>query len=76
MGIFIFGEGFHSVRGLSCGMKMTNREFRHPVAYVGRAMSFKIIFLIALFAPLLLIAADVIRQGPKREPTHGTQLPP
>jgi hypothetical protein len=39
-------------------------------------MSFKILFLIALFAPLLLIAAGTIARGPKRQPTRDTQLPP
>src|SRR5216684_7904046 len=31
-------------------------------------MSFKILFLIAVFTPFLLIAAGVIARGPKREP--------
>jgi len=39
-------------------------------------MSFKIVFLIALFAPLVLIAAGAILHGPDREPRRDTQLPP
>jgi hypothetical protein len=39
-------------------------------------MSFKILFLIALFAPLLLIAAGAIVHGPHREPRQNTELPP
>jgi len=39
-------------------------------------MSFKILFLIAVFTPFLLIAAGAIARGPKREPLQDTQLPP
>jgi hypothetical protein len=39
-------------------------------------MSFKVLFLIALFAPLLLIAAGAIMHEPNPEPRRNTQLPP
>jgi hypothetical protein len=39
------------------------------------AMSFKILFLVALFAPFLLIATGAILRGPKEEPGRNTQLP-
>jgi hypothetical protein len=39
-------------------------------------MSFKIVFLIALFAPLVLIAAGAILHGSDREPRRDTQVPP
>jgi hypothetical protein len=39
-------------------------------------MSFKILFLIALFAPLLLIAAGAAVHRSHREPRENTELPP
>ncbi len=39
-------------------------------------MSFKILFLIALFAPLLVIAAGAVVHGANREPRQNTKLPP
>ena len=39
-------------------------------------MSFKILLVIALFAPLLLIAAGAIVNGPHLEPRRNTELPP
>ncbi len=51
-------------------------QFRLSLPYVGRAMSFKILLVIALFAPLLLIAAGAIVHGPHREPRRDTELPP
>jgi hypothetical protein len=38
-------------------------------------MSFKTLFLIALFAPLLVIAAGTVVHGTNREPRQNTKLP-
>jgi hypothetical protein len=39
-------------------------------------MSFKILLLMALFLPMLLVAAGTMLHGPHRQPTQNTQLPP
>jgi hypothetical protein len=39
-------------------------------------MAFKILFMFALFAPVLLIAVGIVMHGPQREPTQSTELQP
>jgi hypothetical protein len=39
-------------------------------------MSFKILLLIALYVPMLVVAAGTILHDPHRQPTQNTQMPP